>query len=167
MLNVETYFKCLTTEWTWRMELAIIGFLTDMADCMMTGKFFRDINIIINDYRKIYLEHFKIIPGNQIQMFLYQFKCKSKWCQRCKTNWRACNRNDSEMLLPKLLLTINRKRRRMTSEFFKASWQISLCHWIKKHEINMYICKRLFYFYYCTVHYGIYILFTHQQIHFY
>ena len=40
-----------------------------------------------NNYRKICLEHFKIIPGNRIHMFLYLFKCKSKGCQRGKTNF--------------------------------------------------------------------------------
>jgi len=60
------------------MEVTIIGFLTDIADCTMMGTCIRDNNIIINDYRKICLEHFKIIHGNRITMFLYQLKCKSK-----------------------------------------------------------------------------------------
>ena len=46
----------------------------------------RDISIIINDYQKIYPEHFKIISVNRISMFLYQCRCKRKECQRCKTS---------------------------------------------------------------------------------
>jgi hypothetical protein len=112
----------------------------------MTGTCIRDINIIINDYRKICLEHFKIIPGNRIQTFPYQFKCKNKGCQRYKTNWGVRNRNESVMLLPKLLLTIRRKRRRITLGIFKERWKISLCHWICKRVTNTHILKILFYF---------------------
>jgi hypothetical protein len=128
------------------MELAIIGFLTNIAECIMTGMCITDINIVIKDYRKICLEQFKIIPGNRIQMFLYQFKCMNKGCQRCKTNWRACNQMSQWLLLPKLLLTIRRKRRRMTSDIFKERWKIPLRHWIKKRVINIHIFMRLFYF---------------------
>lgn len=66
--------------------MAIIGFLSAIAECIMTRSSITDSNIIVNDYEKICLEQFKITVGNRILMLLYQYKWKSIGCQECETN---------------------------------------------------------------------------------